>query len=105
MINRMNEDLNKPVYCLFVAPNINNNTARGFKDYFYNNKNEKIIANIIPMEIKQFAKIFGSLFITKKILTPNKLKEIFDDTLNQKDSFEPLEWMQKINTVVEKHAK
>ena len=105
MINRMNEDLNKPVYCLFVAPNINNNTARGFKDYFYNNKNEKIIANIIPMEIKQFAKIFESLFITKKILTPNKLKEIFDDTLNQKDSFEPLEWMQKINTVVEKHVK
>lgn len=100
-IKRMQEDASKPVYCLFVAPKIYNNTAKDFKDYFFNNKNEKVFGNIIPMEIKQFTKIFNYLFVIKESLTPDLLKEIFDEVLMSRELFEPLEWLANINTIIE----
>lgn len=100
-IKRMEENNNKPVYCLFLAPKINNNTAKGFKDYYFNNQNDKIYGNIIPMEIKQFTKLFDNLFVQKDVLTPSKLKEILDKTLDSKNDLEPLEWLKKINLIIE----
>lgn len=101
-INLMKKFKNKKVYCLFLAPKININLAKGFMDYFMDNKNDEFHGNIVPMEINKFTKIFEKLFHKNKELTPSVLMEILNECLHKKEELKPLFWIEQINRVVER---
>jgi hypothetical protein len=103
-INLMKKFNNKEVYCLFLAPQINANLAKGFKEYFMDNKNHEFHGNIVPMEINKFTKIFDKLFHKKKELTPTIIKEILNECLHKKEELKPLYWMEQINKVIERRV-
>lgn len=105
-VKRMEEDSQKPIYCLFIAPKISNNLAKDFKSYIYNKKDEKVFGNIVPVEIKQFTKLFKNVLANEKKLNPDLLKNILDEVLNLKKSFEPIQWLKNISKIInEKSAK
>ena len=90
-----------PTYCLFIAPNLHQDTINTFRisvKYEYQWKKQKII----PITIKQFISILNVLhdFKTKNIKFKHEyIKKLFDDIMN-------IEWIEtsteRINSIPKK---
>lgn len=105
LANKMSKYKNKPVYCLFLAPQISINLSNSFKGNYFFSENKKISGNIIPMSIQQFTKLFSELFHKKKLLNPIILKDIFDKMLKNKDNQKTNEWLTYINNIINTQVK
>ena len=62
------DNSSKPIYCLFIAPHIDNNIAESFRVGTYFKGNEIRQLKIVPISIKEFHEIF-SVF-QSKVFTP-----------------------------------
>jgi hypothetical protein len=70
------EKTNKDVYCVFIAPLIDNNTAETFRvGVWYRGDNEEYL-NIVPLTIQQFKQII-ELLLSRRYL-PRELQKLFD---------------------------
>ena len=103
--NKMSKYKNKPVYCLFLAPQISINLSNSFKGNYFFSENKKISGNNIPISIQQFTKLFSELFHKKKLLNPIILKDIFDKMLKNKDNQKTNEWLTYINNIINSQVK
>ena len=103
--NKMSKYKNKPVYCLFLAPQISINLSNSFKGNYFFSENKEISGNIVPMSIQQFTKLFSELFHKKKLLNPIILKDIFDKMLKNKEKQKTNEWLTYINNIINTQVK
>jgi hypothetical protein len=87
----------KPVYCLFLAPSIKNETARDFRKASYEEDDgSELSLTIIPITISTFMHTFNSLL---KEAEPNS--QIFQTLISQCASFasessSTTEWMTRV---------
>lgn len=90
----------KPVFGLFIAKNIDSNTAETFRiGVWYNKEDKKLELNIIPFTIAQFKNIFEYLF-RSGTASPDQMLRIM--TVCQKDrTFDAPLWKNSINSRVE----
>lgn len=90
----------KPVYGLFIAKNIDSNTAETFRiGVWYNKEDEKLDLSIIPFTIAQFKNIFEYLF-RSGTASPDQMLRIM--TICQKDrTLDAPLWKKSINSRVE----
>jgi hypothetical protein len=92
------EKTNKDVYCVFIAPLIDNNTAETFRvGVWYRGDNEEYL-NIVPLTIQQFRQII-QLLLSKRYL-PRELQKLFDKCLIHRNIKAP-QWKQKISELTE----
>lgn len=90
----------KPVYCLFLAPSIKNETARDFRKASYEEDDgSELDLKIIPIKIATFMHVFSALL---KDDEPNS--EIFQTLINRcvdlaTDSTSTTEWMATVEEV------
>tara|TARA_A100001015_G_scaffold230081_1_gene260243 strand:- start:1279 stop:3264 length:1986 start_codon:yes stop_codon:yes gene_type:complete len=103
--NKMNKYKNKPVYCLFLAPEISVNLSNSFKGNYFIAEDKEISGNIMPMSIQQFTKLFSELFHKKKRLNPLIFKDIFDKILKNKQNQKTNEWLMFINNIIDSVVK
>lgn len=90
----------KPVFGLFIAKNIDSNTAETFRiGVWYNKEDKKLELNIIPFTIAQFKNIFEYLF-RSGTASPDQMLRIM--TICQKDrTLDAPLWKNSINSRVE----
>lgn len=90
----------KPVFGLFIAKNIDSNTAETFRiGVWYNKEDKKLELNIIPFTIAQFKNIFEYLF-RSGTASPDQMLRIM--TVCQKDrTLDAPLWKKSINSRVE----
>lgn len=90
----------KPVFGLFIAKNIDLNTAETFRiGVWYNKEDKKLELNIIPFTIAQFKNIFEYLF-RSGTASPDQMLRIM--TVCQKDrTLDAPLWKNSINSRVE----
>lgn len=90
----------KPVFGLFIAKNIDSNTAETFRiGVWYNKEDKKLELNIIPFTIAQFKNIFEYLF-RSGTASPDQMLRIM--TVCQKDrTLDAPLWKNSINSRVE----
>jgi hypothetical protein len=70
------EKLDKEVYCLFIALNIDSNTAETFKiGNWYKKDDTKIPVQIVPIILDDFIRLFNAGFKSGH-LDPMKLKQL-----------------------------
>ncbi|MCL5410492.1 MAG: AlwI family type II restriction endonuclease [Patescibacteria group bacterium] len=97
-INQYGE--NKPVFGLFVANQIDSNTAETFRSgVWYNTSDSKAELGIVPMTLTQFSSIFRFLFSNDKVDNRHIL-EVIKLCLDKKDEYTAPEWKERINTFV-----
>lgn len=90
----------KPVYGLFIAKNIDSNTAETFRiGVWYNKEDEKLELNIIPFTITQFKNIFECLFRSDTV-SPEHMLRIMKICQRDRTLDAPL-WKRSINSHVE----
>lgn len=91
---------NKPVYGVFIANRIDSNTAETFRiGIWYNNQDERMVLNIVPFTLKQFANYFRLMFESKQA-TPDKFLSLFQECFDAKEGKEAPEWKLAINSIV-----
>lgn len=90
----------KPVFGLFIAKNIDSNTAETFRiGVWYNKEDKKLELNIIPFTIAQFKNVFEYLF-RSGTASPDQMLRIM--TICQKDrTLDAPLWKNSINSRVE----
>jgi len=84
----------KTVYCLFVAPSIDNNVVETFRIGVWYKNDEEEFVNILPMELGDFINLF-EIFRYKKF-TNDDLKSLMDRCLVFRNARAPL-WKRKIS--------
>lgn len=91
----------KPVYGIFIARSIDNNTAETFRNGIWYAKNgEKQRLEIVPLTLAQFQKCFVSMFKSNSA-SPERLVNILKRCEIYKDCFEAPEWKQHIALMVD----
>lgn len=89
----------KPVYGLFIANQIDSNTAETFRIGVWYTKNDaKMSLNIIPVKLEQFKNLFDALFAANKI-DISLIREIFDDCFLLRKEYEAPAWKREIENV------
>jgi len=89
----------KPVYGLFIANQIDLNTAETFRIGVWYTKNDaKMSLNIIPVKLEQFKNLFDALFTSNKI-DISLIREIFDDCFLLRKEHEAPAWKREIANV------
>jgi hypothetical protein len=92
---------NKPVYGLFIARSINNNTAETFRiGVWYNGDNPGFI-NIVPLTLDQFITLM-ELFIEKRFSSID-IKNILDQCLISRNAHAP-KWKEEIGEVIQLYS-
>jgi uncharacterized protein YqkB len=78
------EQQGKRVYGLFIANNIDTNTAETFRiGVWYRKDDSQLSVQIVPITLKDFSKIFGEIFRAKKENEARFiLKQLFNDLLS-----------------------
>lgn len=95
---------NKPVYGLFIAVQIDTNTAETFRHgVWYAKGDVKQRLNIVPLTLAQFQKFFVAMFETKKA-TPQKLRELIETCGTRRDVLEAPAWKRYIESIVSKSS-
>jgi hypothetical protein len=90
------EKTDKDVYCVFIAPVIDNNIAETFRmGVWYSGDNEGLL-NIVPFTIQQFKQII-QLLLSKRFL-PKELQKMFDKCLVYRNTKAP-DWKRKISEI------
>lgn len=96
---------NKPVYCLFLAPSIKNETARDFRQASYEEDDgSELNLTIIPITISTFMHTFSSLLKEEE---PNS--QIFQTLISQcaqfaSESSSTTEWMTTVEKTFLEHS-
>ena len=99
------KERNKPVYCLFLAPSIKNETARDFRKASYEEDDgSELNLTIIPITISTFMHTFNSLL---KEAEPNS--QIFQTLISQcaqfaSESLSTTEWMAIVEKTFLDHS-
>lgn len=95
------ENSGKRVYCLFIAVNINSNTAETFKiGSWYKKDDSKLPLQIVPMALEDFIALFRS-GLESRTLTPKGLMELLTFCRAQSNRDAP-EWKKDIKVEVER---
>ena len=101
LMNQYKETNGKPVYGLFIANNIDSNTAETFRiGVWYSRNDEKMQLHIIPITIAQFNKFFRALFTANKA-TPEAIIQLMNDCEQYRSNYEAPEWKVMIGNTVE----
>ena len=100
--------VDKPAYCLFVAPIVHRDTMNTFWSsvkHGYEGRPQRII----PLSIEQFSRILGTLCelrLSDAMLTHAQLRGLFDEILTMSNSTsDSKEWMSGIPQVIDSWAK
>ena len=102
LMNQYAEINGKTVYGLFIANNIDSNTAETFRiGVWYSRTDQKMKLNIIPLTILQFNSFFRALFTTNNI-SPNAIISLLNDCEQYREDCEAPEWKNMINQTVER---
>lgn len=88
----------KPVYCLFIAPNINENSlAHFFNLNRFNTKAYGGKTKIVPMSIEQFV-LFITIAKDKGFNNPTTLKKFLDEVVKENQTVEDEEvWFNSVS--------
>lgn len=94
------ERVGKTVYGLFIAIEIDTNTAETFRvGTWYKRDDSRMTLSIVPLRLDQFARIFEAGF-SRGELTPGEIKRVMDDCLNERAVDAPV-WKNLIAQQVE----
>jgi hypothetical protein len=93
------QNINKKVYCLFIAPQIDTNIVHTFREglYYLRGETEHNL-DIVPLSIQQYKQVF-QLLLSKRFL-PSELQQMLDRCLEFRTSRAP-EWKRKISELTE----
>lgn len=92
----------KPVYGLFIANNIDSNTAETFRiGVWYTRADERMRLNIVPITISQFHSFFRALFISSRV-SPEAVINLINECAQYRAQFEAPDWKAMINQTVER---
>lgn len=102
LMNHYAEANGKPVYGLFIANNIDSNTAETFRiGVWYSRNDERMSLNIIPLTISQFSSFFKALFTSNNV-TPRAVINLMNDCEQYRAGCEAPEWKNMISQTVER---
>ncbi|HIX36238.1 MAG TPA: AlwI family type II restriction endonuclease [Candidatus Limosilactobacillus merdigallinarum] len=90
----------KPVYGLFLAQTIDNNTAEMFRAGLWYNQDTPQFVNIVPMTITQFIHIMEEF--QKNHFTNSELERLIEKCLIPRNATVPL-WKKEIENLVNKY--
>jgi hypothetical protein len=91
----------KRVYCLFIAREIDNNTAETFKiGIWYKRDDTKLPLQIVPITLDDFIDLYKTGLESRK-LTPQKLEQILVSCRAQSNQDAP-EWKKKIRDEIKR---
>ena len=100
-IAEQHENTGKRVYGLFIALNIDSNTAETFKSgNWYKPDDSKLPLQIIPIRLDDFSKLFEAGFKAGR-LTPNKIRELITEC-RALSNYDAPEWKIQINNEVKR---
>jgi len=100
-IAEQHENTGKRVYGLFIALNIDSNTAETFKSgNWYKPDDSKLPLQIIPIKLDDFSKLFEAGFKVGG-LTPNKIRELITEC-RALSNYDAPEWKSQINNQVKR---
>lgn len=95
------ENKHKRVYGLFIALNIDSNTAETFKSgNWYKPDDSKLPLQIVPIRLCDFTKLFKAGFETRE-LNPNKMRELITEC-RALSNYDAPEWKNQINNEVKR---
>lgn len=95
------ERAGKTVYGLFIAIEIDTNTAETFRvGTWYKRDDSRLTLSIVPLRLDQFARIFEAGF-SRGELSPNEVRRVLDDCLNVRAAEAPV-WKGLIASQVER---
>ncbi len=101
LMNQYAETNGKPVYGLFIANNIDSNTAETFRiGAWYSRSDERMSLQIIPITISQFNSFFKALFTTNNA-TPEAVIGLMNDCEQYRAGREAPEWKNMISQTVD----
>ncbi|RJE47913.1 restriction endonuclease [Dehalobacter sp. MCB1] len=102
LMNHYTEANGKPVYGLFIANNIDSNTAETFRiGVWYSRSDERMHLQIIPITISQFNSFFKALFTTNNA-TPEAVINLMNDCEQYRAGCEAPEWKNMISQTIER---
>ncbi|MCQ9207990.1 MAG: AlwI family type II restriction endonuclease [Omnitrophica bacterium] len=107
----MQEEKGKDIYCLFIAPQIQINTAVHFYAKmttvpYISSKNEKLYPKIIPISLNEYILLLKVFQKTR--YTPAQLRQLLDEIVTFKDKADVADgsdWLVHIRDCIEKWAK
>ncbi len=89
----------KPVYGLFIANQIDSNTAETFRiGVWYTKNDEKMSLNIVPVKLEQFKNLFDAFFKSKQI-NVSLIREVLDSCTTLRQAHEAPSWKREIDKV------
>jgi hypothetical protein len=95
------ESAGKTVYGLFIAIEVDTNTAETFRvGTWYKRDDSRMTLRIVPLRLDQFARMFEAGF-TRGELSPNEVRRVLDNCLNVRDVEAPA-WKSLIASQVER---
>jgi hypothetical protein len=102
LMNQYAEANGKPVYGLFIANNIDSNTAETFRiGVWYSRSDEMVHLHIVPLTISQFNSFFRALFTTNNV-SPEAVINLMNDCEQHRADCKAPEWKNMINQTVER---
>lgn len=84
---------NKDIYCLFIAPNVDNNVAEAFRIGIWYNEDKEEFVNIVPISLSEFIKTIEAL--KQKKFSNEQFKTLLDRCLVFRNVRAP-QWKQII---------
>lgn len=100
LVTKYKEESNKPVYGLFIANQIDSNTAETFRiGVWYTRDDEKMQLNIIPLTLIQFKNFFEALFKANNI-DINLIRHLLELCGVSRPNHEAPVWKQEIEKVI-----
>lgn len=103
-IAEQHENTGKRVYGLFIALNIDSNTAETFKSgNWYKPDDSKLPLQIIPIRLDDFSKLFEAGFKAGR-LAPNKIRELITEC-RALSNYDAPEWKSQINNEVKRFVE
>ena len=101
LVDKYSNENGKPVYGLFIANQIDSNTAETFRNgAWYTRMDNRLNLTIIPMTTAQFGEFFKTLCKTDKMMPQTVISLLEECNLSRSQCDGP-EWKNKIENVVQ----
>ena len=101
LVEKYAKEKNIPVHGLFIANNIDSNTAETFRiGAWYTREDERLNLTIIPITIAQFGAFFRALFDTGKA-NPQAVFRLMSECEEYRSKCEAPDWKRNIENVVQ----
>lgn len=98
----VNQYAGKPVYGLFIANNIDSNTAETFRiGVWYSRSDERMHLHITPITISQFNAFFRAMFKTGNV-SPEAVINLMNECEQYREKCEAPEWKNMISQTVKR---